>query len=187
MVLMRGGGRGRGHEGDIVPRRLRRLIPLVLATGLATFASTAGTAAAGTLDQSQTKFNAALPFGKSRQAAQTFTAGLDGNLDRVDLYARFAQPPATTCMRGSGITVELRTALADAPTDTTLAATSIPGLSMPTTFEFVSATFAAPAVVTAGNQYALVLSAPDANCGEDFFPYDWGGAGGDAYLRDAAS
>ena len=166
---MRGGGRGRGREGDIVPRRLRRLIPLVLATGLATFASTAGTAAAGTLDQSQTTFNAALPFGKSRQAAQTFTAGLDGNLDRVDLYLRFSQPPATTCIRGSGITVQLRTASADAPTDTTLATTSISGLSVPTSFAFVSATFAAPAVVTGGNQYALVLSAPDADCEESGF------------------
>jgi hypothetical protein len=162
---------------------------MVLATGLAAFVSPAG-AAGGSLDQSQTNFNASLAFGGVRQAAQTFTAGLSGNLDQVDVHVRFVEPPSPPepefpgppCTRGSGITVEFRTAMGGTPTDTTLSSASVPALSVPTTFGFVSATFPAPAAVTAGTQYALVLSAPDAICTESFFfPYEWGGATGNPY------
>lgn len=161
-------------QGNIVPRRLTRFILMGLA-GLATLASPAG-ATAGTLDQSQTAFNASLQFGGQRQAAQTFTAGLSGDLDQVDVHLQLDAPPMQTCLPGSGVTVEIRTLTGPVPSNTTLATANIPGSSVPTAVGFVSVAFAAPAAVTAGTQYALLLSAPDASCTGGFYPYSWGGS-----------
>jgi hypothetical protein len=138
-------------------------------------------AAAGTLDQSQTNFNAALGFGAQRQAAQTFTAGMSGNLDQVDLYLRrvTALPMEPPCNSGSGITVEVRTVSAGVPSNTVLASVNLPASSVPEAFGFVSVPLPVTAV-TVGTQYAIVASAPTASCGE-FLPYDWGAATGNPY------
>ena len=165
--------------------RSRRVIPprrgfirgtaVAVVAAVAAFVFPAG-AAAGTLDQSQTTSNASLQFGDQRAAAQTFTAGRSGNLDQVDVHLRLEAPPGETCNPGSGVTVQIRTITGEVPSSTTLATANIPGPSVTTTFGFVSVAFAAPAAVTAGTQYALFLSAPDASCTGGFFAYSWGGA-----------
>jgi hypothetical protein len=155
-------------------------------------------AAAGTLDQSQPEFlGGELEFGGERQAAQTFTAGLTGNLDRVEVAVRILalpSPPFPHCDPGSGIIVGIRKVSAGTPSESLLAITSVPPSSIPTSLSsFVPAVFGTPAPVTAGTQYALVISAPDASCEENYFPYRWGGAngnpytGGDLFLRENSS
>jgi hypothetical protein len=142
-------------------------------------------AAAGTLDQSQTLFFHPLyvGLGAERQAAQTFTVGLSGGLDRIDVYVGRNQAPADRppCDSGSGITVEIRTLTGASPGNTTLARANVPAGGVPTSWSWVSFGFAAPAPVTAGTQYALALSAPDASCGASDEAYGWGGANGDYY------
>jgi hypothetical protein len=174
-----------GHGGSIVPRRLTRLVLIAFAAGVAALGAPAG-AVAGTLDQSQTTFGTQFQFGGPRQGAQTFTAGLSGNLDQVDVHVRRnAAPAGQTCNHGSGITVEIRTVTGGVPSNTTLATASVPVASVPTTLGWVSLTFAAHAAVTAGTQYALVLSALDASCTGGFSPYTWGGANGNPYAGGA--
>jgi hemolysin type calcium-binding protein len=153
----------------------------VIAAGLALVSPTV--AAAGTLDQSQTNFDSSLSIGGQRVAAQTFTAGLSGNLDQVDLDLRFASPPiGESCSGGSGVTVEVRTVSGGVPSSTILASASVPASSIPAgTFNFVSFALPFPPAVTAGTQHALVVSAPDASCTGVLFPYNWGGASGNPY------
>jgi hypothetical protein len=146
-------------------------------------------AAAGTLDQSQTNFNASFSIGGNGQlaltfsAAQTFTAGLSGNLDQVDLHLRrTTSPPSGSCDSGSGITLEVRSVSGGNPSDTVLASVVIPPSSVPAnTFNFVSVSLPSPPAVIAGTQYALAASAPDASCTDIGTPYDWGASGGNPY------
>ena len=175
----------KGQRDHAAHQRMTRVVLPALAVGLAAFVSPAG-AAAGTLDQSQTVFNAFGSFGGQRLVAQTFTAGLSGNQDQVDVHVRRDQPPMVTCFPGSGITVEIRTVTGGVPSNTTLATASVTATSVPTTFGWVSVPFTAPAAVTAGTQYALVLSAPDASCDSNFFPYSWGAAGANPYAAGTA-
>jgi hypothetical protein len=153
-------------------------------TGLTVSAFPAG-AAAGTLDQSQATVNpeviAEVGGPGHGQAAQGFTAGLSGSLDQVDIAVYSAFP----CNTGAGITVEIWTATGGFPATTTLASANLPAASVPsTTPSFVSVAFAAPAAVTAGTQYALVLSAPGCT---NVSPYFWYLASGNLYPGGLAS
>jgi hypothetical protein len=145
--------------------------------------------AADTLDQSQTSGeNSSLSFGENgfdenRPAAQTFTAGLSGGLDRIDAYLRLNQPltGSESCNGGSGVDAAVRTVAADgSPSDTTLAGGSAGLIELSTEFGWVSVEISPPAPVTAGTRYALVLST-DGSCSEFNFPYNWGSSGGDPY------
>jgi hypothetical protein len=151
-----------------------------LVVGLIALAAPTG-AAAGTLDQSQTNFNAFLLLGGQRQSAQTFTAGLSGNLDQVDVHLQSQAPPGETCNYGSGVIAEIRTLSGTSPSNTSLATATASAFAVPPTFGWVSIAFAAPAEVTAGTRYALVLSAPDASCTGGFYPFSWGAADPDPY------
>jgi Ca2+-binding RTX toxin-like protein len=153
---------------------------LVAASAAASLGLGAAPAAAGTLDQQQTNFVPnAISFGGQRQFAQVFTAGLSGNLDQVDVYIR----RNSSCNGGSGITAQIRTLTGSTPSNTALATKTIPAASIIATSPlWLSFTFEAPAPVTAGTQYALVLSAPDAgSCPPMQQPYDWRGALGNPY------
>ena len=178
-----------------------RLVPSVAVAGGLLLVSPTG-AWAGTLDQSQPNSTTSGPVGAETLAAQTFTAWLTGQLDQADVRIRRTTnmgpptPDDVICTGGSGVTVKIHSVSGGAPSDTVLATATIPVGSTPTGFSFVSVAFPAPAAVTAGNQYALVLSAPDApKCGlfGGHFPYDWSAvtdsnpyAGGGAFFKSGA-
>jgi hypothetical protein len=88
---------------------------------------------------------------------QTFVPAISGPLVRLDL--------SLFCAACTGpnpaMVVELRTASGGLPTSTVLATTTVPGFSSGAA-SFYSATFASPAVVTAGTQYAYTVH-PSAN------------------------
>jgi hypothetical protein len=170
---------------DIAYRRLNRLILIALMSSLAVFVFPAG-ASAGTLDQSQPigdfGFIAEVGGPDARQDAQTFTAGLSGSLDQVDVAVYSPVP----CNGGAGITVEIRTAPGGLPATTPLASANLPAASIPPTTPggFVAVAFADPAAVTAGTQYALVLSSPACT---NIAPYYWSASYGDPYTGGTAT
>jgi hypothetical protein len=128
--------------------------------------------AAGTLDQAQTTTTqAAASVGGSTWWAQTFTAGLTGNLDQVDLFLFRVGSPGD-------LTVQIQSTSGGVPSGSVLATTMVAeaavtqsagGSSAP--FSWVSAPLSPAAQVVAGQQYAIVLSAPSAT-GINF--YAWG-------------
>jgi hypothetical protein len=131
-------------------RRARRAL-LVVLTALGAVGLAAGPAAAtGTLDQSSEGTSASAPIDFWRYVGQSFTAGITGDLDQVDLVlARDADD-------ASGV-VELRTLGADGlPTETILARATVGAEAIPTQAGFVPVPID-PVPVTAGTQYAIVL------------------------------
>lgn len=159
------------------------VVGLALAVSAALLLAAAASASAGTLDQSQTDGSSTLvPIGGSssfanvESAAQTFTAGLSGNLDQVDLDLR-RDLDTSGCNFGSGLNVEVRTLSAGVPGGTVIAGVVIPPASIPTsTPAFVSAQIPFLPLIAAGTQYALVASAPDSNCSSTHRPYEWFGS-----------
>jgi hypothetical protein len=138
-------------------RRVLRASIVASAASAALLLGTA-TASAGTLDQQQTSFGALSsgsitgnPMGPE-SLAQTFTAGITGRLDQVDLVLSKFFPPTDP------LTLEIRDVAGGTPGNTVLGSASIPISAIPAdpNAAFVSATFGAPAAVTAGTQYALV-------------------------------
>src|SRR5919109_876106 len=137
-------------------------------------------AAAGTLDQQQTSFTSSdIIAGPepspdfARSAAQTFTAGLSGQLDQVDL------PLAKSIQTDGPLTVEIRDVVGGAPGTAVLASAAVPAASVPLggtqQAVFVAAPFDSPADVAAGSQYAI-----GAYTGGDDV-YNWGRAAADAH------
>jgi hypothetical protein len=114
-------------------------------------------ASAGTIDQEQTTFGMFTDGGVNsfQSLAQTFTAGITGRLDQVDLMLDKVNSSPDP------ITVEIRNTAGGKPGTTALASASIPNSAIGTTKAFVSATFGTPAGVTAGTQYALVAHSMD--------------------------
>jgi len=157
---------------------MRLTIALTAAVCLALPASAA---AAGTLDQQQTTVtNGGFIFGPQLQApdipfsdAQTFTAGLTGGLDRVDLFLRQFRSNNSV-----GLTVQIRTVSGGVPgavvlASATIAPGAIPALGAP--FAFVPVTLSPPAAVVAGKQYAIVAYTGGAD------RYEWGYVGTNPY------
>jgi hypothetical protein len=120
---------------------------LVTAVAAAAALIPAAGASAGTLDQQQTLSN----FGglSVTKYAQTFTAGLTGQLDQVDLA--LSGMSVTT-----PLTVQIRDGSATAPGDTVLASASVPTSAVTSSESFVPIAFASPASVSAGTQYSIV-------------------------------
>ena len=107
-------------------------------------------ASAGTLDQQQTLSNfGGLQVDSSHSKAQTFTAGLTGQLDQLDLA--LSGMSVTT-----PLTVQIRDGSATAPGNTVLASASVPTSAVTSSESFVPITFASPSSVTAGTQYSIV-------------------------------
>jgi hypothetical protein len=125
----------------------------VLMAALAVGAVLPASASAGTLDQQQTQQNTSVGVNSTQSLAQTFTAGLSGVLDRVDLL-----------LAGTGVglptapmTVEIRDAPGGNPGTTVLASASVPSSAVALdSYAFVPATLAIPVNVSAGTQYAIV-------------------------------
>jgi hypothetical protein len=145
----------------------------------------ASAAAAGTLDQQQTTVTTSGGiFGPQtftpRSDAQTFTAGLTGGLDRVDLFLK--QNSIFGSSNSVGLTVEIRTVSGGVPgavvlASATIAPGAIPAPNSPQAF--VPVTFSPPAPVVAGTQYAIVAYTGGAD------RYAWGAASPDPYAGGA--
>jgi hypothetical protein len=119
-------------------------------------------ASAGTLDQQQAAVGAtAVSVNSGNSVFQSFTAGLSGKLDQIDLSLRKAGAPANP------LTVELRSVAATDPTSTVLASAVVPASGLSTTAAFVPITFAVQAPVVAGTQYAIVTYSAAAS-GNDY-------------------
>lgn len=154
-------------EGNGMIRR----IGLVFGVATALVLGVAGSASAGTLDQQQTDFSVGTGTVDSGETpAQTFTAGLSGGIDQVDLHLE-SHGPTTP------LTVEIRNTSAGDPGGTVLAGQSVPASSVPAAPSWVTFNFATPAPVTAGTQYAIVASSSPVSMSQH---YDWG-YGGDSY------
>jgi hypothetical protein len=85
-------------------------------------------------------------------AAQTFTAGVSGQLMKVD-FPLFC---ANGCTSNPNLTVSIRATSGGLPTGADIASTSISGDNSGNTDTF-TASFASPPTLTAGTQYALIV------------------------------
>jgi hypothetical protein len=147
-----------------MPRRTRTF--LITAVAAAAALIPAAGASAGTLDQQQTLSNfGGLQVANNNSKAQTFTAGLTGLLDQVDLALSGGVDAATP------LTVEIRDGSATAPGDTVLATASVPTSAVASTESFVPVTFTSPASVTAGTQYSIVALNGGASSAAGWFWY----------------
>jgi hypothetical protein len=145
-------------------RRRTRLWALGLSTiGIALVSPNASLA--GTLDQQQSRVDFPGLFVDAGQSgAQTFTAGLGGRLDQVDLYLALATAGAPP------LRVEIRDVSGVAPGDTVLATQDLPPTHVSATGAFQSVIFDAPAPIVAGRSYAIVAYSAAAV----FAGYVWG-------------
>ena len=109
------------------------------------------------------------------RTAQTFTAGISGSLSRVRLML------GTKGTSGS-VVVQIADTSAGLPVDGALASATIPAAGLPgvDTLGWVDVNFAAPAQITAGHEYAVVVRNDIPQ-----FLY-WGGSDSDVYARGAA-
>lgn len=161
----------------------RTRITLAAVVAALSLAVPAAPATAGTLDQQQTEATSsggvggpASPLGAFSRA-QTFTAGLSGWLDQVDLgyTVPFSVPVPT-----GPLTVEIRGVSAGIPGATVLATANLLPASLPVSgFAFLPVRFASPTPVVAGTQYAIVAYTGGADL------YNWVGSSVDAYLAGA--
>jgi len=135
----------------------------------------------GTLDQQQTEvaseevIYSEPPFAASR--AQTFTAGLTGELEEVELF--LAEDGATF-----PLSVEITTVNGEGkPSATVLSSASVPAASIPPEASgpgaFVPISFAIPASVVAGTKYAIVAYSADHK------GYVWGASATNVYAGGA--
>jgi hypothetical protein len=91
-------------------------------------------------------------------AAQTFTAGVTGQLVKVDFPLFCSSSPAgTPCTLNPNLNVSIRATSGGLPTGANLASASIAGNISGATATF-TATFASPLAITAGTQYALIVN-----------------------------
>jgi hypothetical protein len=156
-------------------RSVSRLV--VLVGMLVVLGGSAGPASAE-VDQSQTGISQGVStVGPTQSVAQTFTAGITGDLDRVDLYLSQGDVAAT-----APLTVEIRAVDASGePTGPPLASASVPAASVPSIpGGWVTVLFAPPAPVVAGTQYAIVVYTASSNS------YLWYGQAANPYPAGAA-
>ncbi len=142
--------------------KLRWLAGLVVAVVLVVPTSAGAT---GTLDQSQTTYsNGSVSATGAQEIAQTFTAGVSGSLDHVELNLSAAG-------RVSDLAVQIETTtVRGLPSGVVLASATVPAGSVPSSNAWVTVPLSAPAPSSAGTQYAIVLSAPTTVCRSDLFP-----------------
>ena len=109
-----------------------------------------GQATAGTLDQQQTEVAGEIGVSQSGWQGQTFTAGITGTLDQVDLSARQNLAPGV----GLPLIVQIRTVSGGLPSTTVLSTTTTTVFNSVFT-AFVSIPLSTPVAVTSGGQYAI--------------------------------
>jgi hypothetical protein len=113
-------------------------------------------AMAGTLDQQQTDTPTSVAqSSQNRSKGQSFTAGLTGQLDQVDLPLSLVD---NVLCSDDSVRVSITTFdVAGLPTGTILAAVTVPMASIADDDTFKSFTFPSPAPVTAGTTYAILV------------------------------
>jgi hypothetical protein len=137
--------------------------------------------ATGTLDQSQTRIDGidGIPVYSQQWVAQTFTAGLTGTLDQVDVAIARQESPGP-------LIVQIRTVLPDGTPGGLLATAMVPEASAPVwpTFTFVAVPLAPGTVSVAGTHYAIVLGnlSPPPGLGGQVVNYRWGDACGAVFV-----
>jgi hypothetical protein len=149
------------------PRTRVRALAAAVFVSAAALLAVVPSAEAGTLDQSQPviRTNAAAGISDRNQTAQTFRNGLTGALDQVDVAIGRTAPFVTATLL-----VEIRAVSSGLPIGPALASESLPAASVPVgqfDLAFFSVPLAPPAPVTAGVQYAIVVSSSScgfANC-----------------------
>ena len=149
------------------------IVPLAAALTLA-IPATAN--AQGVLDQSQTTFTTGSHLTcPDVSLAQTFTAGIDGGMDRVDVGIWRWETNTT-----EDLTVQIQTVSFGLPTGSVLAEETIPLAAFATGAlpNMVSVSLDPPASVHAGTQYAIVALAVGLPC---FAGYAWQFADGTSY------
>jgi hypothetical protein len=148
-----------------------------IAAACAALAVVPGVAAAGTLDQQQANDSSGFGVSSGVSVAQTFTAGITGDMDGIDLALEKNASPTVP------LSVEIREAFPGFMGATVLAAASIPASAFPgDTPPWFSIPLAAPVPVTAGSHYAIILHA------NTVFPntYSWDDANADVYAGGTA-
>jgi uncharacterized repeat protein (TIGR01451 family) len=107
---------------------------------------------ASTLDQSQPQTSGTrVSVTSSTGYAQTFTAGLSGAVDQVDLSLS-----GVASQMNLPLTIEIRDVVGGAPGSNVLATASMTGAGLTLTEAWIPVAFASGAQVTAGTQYAIV-------------------------------
>ena len=164
-------GRRRWNQGRLA---LRAISPALIVTA---FAVVPSVASAGTLDQQQTDTSGPSPgyvvgpMSGPSSSAETFTAGLSGALDQVDMVL-----DCFVCSNTLGVTVQIRDTSGGLPGTSVLSTATIPAASVgPAPGAFISVGFGTPATVQAGTQYAIVAYTGGSDT------YRWRGASGTPY------
>jgi hypothetical protein len=133
-----------------VLKGLRGRATAALVAGFVACLLAPGAASAGTLDQQQTVSGSGAALWTSLAGGQTFTAGITGNLDQVDLLLRREGTPTAY------LTVEIRDVSGGAPGQAVLAARSLPATAITnTTAQFIPVQVNPSVPVVAGTQYAI--------------------------------
>jgi hypothetical protein len=146
-------------------------VPAIVAVACAACALAPATGLAGTLDQQQTNASAGyVGIGSGQSGAQTFTAGLSGGVDRVDLVLQKVGDPTVPLI------VEIRNASGGVPGTTVLASESVRAAGIGAFPVFVPIKFLSPAAVVAATQYSIVLWSTDAPNS-----YGWSNSSGETY------
>jgi hypothetical protein len=145
---------GLRHDSEGGPPMKKHLILICAACALQL--GLVSSASAGTLDQHQENQTAAPALfggGSPQSLAQTFTAGITGGLDQVDLMLQKLNNPPDPAIK-----VEIRSTSAGAPgpLGAVLASASVPISSVGNDLAFIPVPIAPPIPVTAGTQYAIV-------------------------------
>ena len=132
------------------------LVAVTLAASVGLLLGASAPASAGTLDQQQNSSDSNAGLFSTQSIAQTFTPGMSGIVDQTDVVlSRFGTPPVS-------VTLQIRNASGGQPGNTVLASGSLNTSGIGATKSFVPFTFAAPALVTAGTQYTVVVYSPGA-------------------------
>jgi hypothetical protein len=175
-------------KGERSMRQFRKLTPrgavalaLVVSAALVV---TVPAGATGTLDQSQPSFGPGFfSAGNCGRASlgQTFTSGITGNLDQVDIGVWKFETSTSPAL-----SLQIQAVSGGLPTGTTLASESIPASTLvtnPTLASFTSVPLSSPVPVVAGSEYAIVLLSTNLPCFDGFF---WLYVEGNAYPGGSA-
>jgi uncharacterized repeat protein (TIGR02543 family) len=135
-----------------VTKLISILFGLALGVTLA-FALAAPAIATATLDQSQTSYTSNFNVSGFSKVAQTFTAGITGNLTEVDLYIG----ARSGGVGGGTLTTEIQGVASELPNGTVLATADFNLPNILSSY-WANITFASPASVTSGTQYAIVCT-----------------------------
>jgi len=158
---------------------MRRRLAFLVVPALLLFVGP-GAATADTLDQQQTSHEGFI-ITECCALGQTFTAGLSGGLDRVELYLGSAGLFGLPSL-ASPLKIEVRTVEENgAPSAMVIASQTVPASSVPESGAFVPIAFAPPPHVLTDTQYAIVAYevVPAGN-------FTWFGQNGNPYPRGSA-